>query len=52
MNAWAKDLGIEHVKMLPDGKHGFTRRMEQLVDKMDKGMGKRSWRYAMIVKTL
>ena len=50
MNAWAKDLGIEHVKMLPDGNAHFTRNMEQLVDKHDKGFGKRSWRYAMIVK--
>ena len=50
MNAWAKDLGIEHVKMLPDGNMGFTRNMEQLVDKLREGFGKRSWRYAMIVK--
>ena len=49
MNAWAKDLGIEHVKMLPDGNQAFTRNMEQLVDKLREGFGKRSWRYAMIV---
>ena len=50
MNAWAKDLGIENVKMLPDGNGMFTKRMEQIVDKQDKGMGPRSWRYAMVVK--
>ena len=50
MNAWAKDLGIENVKMLPDGNGAFTKRMEQLVDKQNNGMGTRSWRYAMVVK--
>ena len=49
MNAWAKDLGIENVKMLPDGNGAFTKRMGQIVDKQDKGMGPRSWRYAMVV---
>ena len=50
MNAWAKDLGIEHVKLLPDGNGMFTKRMEQLVDKQNNGMGVRSWRYAMVIK--
>ena len=50
MNAWGKDLGIEHIKLLPDGNGAFTKRMEQLVDKQNNGMGARSWRYAMIVK--
>ena len=50
MNAWAQDLGIENVKMLPDGNGMFTKRMEQLVEKQNKGMGYRSWRYAMVVK--
>ena len=50
MNAWAKDLGIENVKLLPDGNGMFTKRMEQIVDKQNSGMGTRSWRYAMILK--
>tara|TARA_B100000809_G_C15124422_1_gene525609 strand:- start:2376 stop:2906 length:531 start_codon:yes stop_codon:yes gene_type:complete len=50
MNAWAKDLGIENVKLLPDGNGMFTKRMEQLVDKQNIGLGVRSWRYAMILK--
>jgi peroxiredoxin len=50
MNAWGKDLGIENVKLLPDGNGMFTKRMEQMVEKQGAGMGSRSWRYAMIVK--
>ncbi len=50
MNAWAKDLGIEKVKLIPDGNGEFTEKMGMLVDKSNIGFGKRSWRYASIVE--
>ena len=49
MNAWADSLGIQNVKMIPDGSGELTRHMGMLVKKDDKGFGYRSWRYAMIV---
>tara|TARA_B100002019_G_scaffold219216_1_gene191836 strand:- start:591 stop:1085 length:495 start_codon:yes stop_codon:yes gene_type:complete len=49
MNAWAKDLSVEKVEMVPDGDGVFTRGMNMLVDKPAQGFGLRSWRYAMIV---
>ena len=49
MNAWARDLGIKNVKMLPDGDGTFTRSMGMLVNKPKQGFGMRSWRYAAIV---
>lgn len=49
MNAWGKDLGIEKVKLIPDGSGKFTRGMGMLVEKDDKGFGYRSWRYAAII---
>ena len=49
MNAWADELKITNVKMIPDGSGDFTRQMGMLVEKNDKGFGYRSWRYAMIV---
>ena len=36
MNAWAKDLGIEKVKMIPDGSGQFTRDMDMLVFKPEQ----------------
>lgn len=50
MNAWFKELGIKKVKALPDGSGEFTEAMGMLVNKANLGFGKRSWRYAMIVK--
>ena len=50
MNAWAKDLQINNVKLLPDGNGEFTDGMGMLVEKKNLGFGKRSWRYAMLVK--
>jgi len=47
MNAWAKDQGLENVKVLPDGSAQFTRQMGMLVDKDNLGFGQRSWRYAV-----
>ena len=48
MNAWAKQQGVEKVKMIPDGSGHFTRKMGMLVDKDNLGFGMRSWRYAAI----
>ena len=48
MNAWAKQQGIEKVKMIPDGSGDFTRQMGMLVEKDNLGFGMRSWRYAAI----
>ena len=47
MNAWAKDQGLENVKVIPDGSGEFTRQMGMLVDKDNLGFGQRSWRYAV-----
>lgn len=49
MNKWAKDQGLEKLKMIPDGNASFTRKMGMLVEKCNLGFGMRSWRYAMIV---
>lgn len=49
MNAWARDQGLEHVQVIPDGSGEFTRMMGMLVKKDNLGFGMRSWRYAMLV---
>lgn len=49
MFQWSKQLGIEKVKMLPDGNADFTRLMGMLVKKENLGFGERSWRYSMHV---
>ncbi|HKX23102.1 MAG TPA: peroxiredoxin [Rhizorhapis sp.] len=48
MYQWGKHLGINQVKLLPDGSGDFTRRMGMLVKKDHLGFGDRSWRYAMV----
>lgn len=50
MFQWAKQLHVEHVKMLPDGNADFTREMGMLVKKENLGFGSRSWRYSMLVE--
>ncbi len=50
MFQWGKNLGIEKVKLLPDGSGHFTRRMGMLINKDHLGFGSRSWRYAMVVE--
>ena len=50
MFQWGKHLGIEHVRMLPDGNGDFTRLMGMLVKKENLGFGYRSWRYSMLVE--
>ena len=52
MNAWAKDLSIEKIKMIPDGSGQFTRDMDMLVFKPEQNFGYRSWRYAMLVNDM
>jgi peroxiredoxin len=49
MYQWGRHLGVERVKMLPDGNGAFTRRMGMLVWKGHLGFGYRSWRYTMVV---
>ncbi len=50
MNAWARDLGIKKVKMIPDGCGTFTSNMGMLVSKPAQGFGMRSWRYSALVE--
>ena len=49
MYQWGKHLGMQKVKLVPDGNGDFTRRMGMLIDKRHLGFGMRSWRYAMVV---
>lgn len=49
MNAWGKSLGLEKVKLIPDGSGEFTRKMGMLVAKDNIGFGMRSWRYAAVI---
>ena len=49
MNAWARDLQIKNVKMIPDGCGTFTRNMGMLVNKPAQGFGLRSWRYSAVI---
>ena len=50
MNEWARTQECGNVLMVPDGNGEFTEKMGMLVDKTELGFGKRSWRYAMLVK--
>ena len=49
MFQWGKHMGVEKVKLLPDGSGEFTRLMGMLVKKDNLGFGDRSWRYSMLV---
>jgi peroxiredoxin len=49
MNAWARDLNIKNVQIIPDGNCEFTRAMGMEVKKNNLGFGVRSWRYAAII---
>lgn len=49
MHQWAKHLGLDNLKLLPDGSGDFTRRMGMLIRKDHLGFGQRSWRYAAVV---
>jgi len=50
MNAWMSDQDAANITVIPDGNGEFTEKMGMLVDKSAIGFGKRSWRYAMLVK--
>jgi peroxiredoxin len=49
MYQWGKSLGLNKVKLVPDGSGAFTRRMGMLINKDHLGFGMRSWRYAMVI---
>lgn len=49
MFQWGRHLGIQKVKLIPDGSGHFTRRMGMLVSKDHLGFGFRSWRYSMVI---
>ena len=49
MFQWGRHMGVEKVKLLPDGSGEFTRKMGMLVHKDNLGFGLRSWRYAAII---
>ena len=50
MNQWKAGQDATNITVIPDGNGDFTEGMGMLVDKRDLGFGKRSWRYAMLVK--
>ncbi|PZU07203.1 peroxiredoxin [Sphingomonas sp.] len=49
MYQWGRHLGVNRIRLLPDGSADFTRRMGMLIRKDHLGFGERSWRYAMVV---
>ena len=51
MNAWGESLGIEKVKLIPDGNGAFTAGIKAAVGKENVGMGARAWRLAMIISS-
>jgi glutathione-dependent peroxiredoxin len=50
MNRWKEDQEARNITVLPDGNGEFTAGMGMLVDKSALGLGKRSWRYSMLVR--
>jgi glutaredoxin-like protein len=49
MDAWQRDQHAEAITFLPDCDGQFTAGLGMLVDKDAAGLGKRSWRYSMVV---
>lgn len=49
MNAWARDQGIEKVKMIPDGNAEFTEGVGFSTTFKNRGFGQRSWRYSAVI---
>lgn len=45
---WGRHLGLNKIRLLPDGSGEFTRKMGMLVNKDNLGFGMRSWRYALV----
>ena len=50
MEAWGREQGAEHVRLIADGNGEFSAAMGMLVDKSALGFGQRSWRYSMLVR--
>lgn len=50
MDEWRRGQEAEHITMIPDGNGEFTEGMGLLVDKRAIGLGRRSWRYSMLVR--
>ena len=50
MDEWARNQEANNVFVLPDGNGAFTGQMGMLVDMSEENLGKRSWRYSMLVK--
>jgi glutaredoxin-like protein len=50
METWQTAQHTENIEFIPDGNGEFTEGMGLLVDKSAIGLGKRSWRYSMLVK--
>ncbi|RZM82521.1 peroxiredoxin [Leptolyngbya iicbica] len=48
--AWAQAEGADQVRFIPDVTGDFTHAMGMVVDLADKGMGRRSRRYSMLVR--
>ena len=49
MNAWARDQGIEKVKMIPDGNAEFNEGVGFSTNFKNRGIGQRSWRYSAVI---
>ncbi len=49
MDAWQREQNAESLTFIPDYDGAFTSAMGMLVDKSEAGLGKRSWRYSMVV---
>ncbi len=49
MDAWQRDQDAAALSFIPDADGTFTAEMGMLVDKSAAGLGKRSWRYSMLV---
>ena len=50
MDEWRRGQEAEQITMIPDGNGEFTEGMGMLVDKRAIGLGRRSWRYSMLVR--
>ncbi len=50
MNEWQESQQAWNLTFIPDGNGEFTEAMGMLVEKDDLGFGRRSWRYAMVVR--
>ena len=50
METWQMAQHTDNIDFIPDGNGEFSEGMGLLVDKSAIGLGKRSWRYSMLVK--